>query len=984
MISKRFQRPSRAQENFRQFALNNSKGVDSTKAPIDPDTLYRAENLVVTPDGSVSLRKPLEVIRSNCRANDVIKFTRERRIFDPEYVLQWDYHLGGVRFSVYDTVTRIYPAFQIRYTTHYGELKFIWCQYSTDYLFYIDATRIKDLEVINLSTSTIIGGVRVAIDAFPDLVNKELYPNETYVVPRYLNLYFENDVVILEIKSPELTRLNTAEGEIPLNPNTTLDNPYAIRDNYGAVVPYCRGIVPYIMSKPWGEDFIPIPIDYTEGSLLETVVFNVKLDRHETPWDDRTETVNLEFKQDDGLTCTVEVTNWKRSGLQKAYTTIRAHLKGAAISKLKVTGTYTVEYSMIPAKEFEINADLDPNVNVWEILNVEFQRDDQIFVQLDLEFNLTRIVNTSPVLDTGLTVAKLTESVEDQRYRPIVTLAKNSSVSLILKAFCDIPSTPTYYAAWYRSIDGIHWNPMLLSGVHGTPIREVNPFWEPSKDVDVPEENDYITSNYYPFSADSERDFVVTNNSEGNPVHSRVDVLCTFAEDPYATNARYRFKIVSALEIDSDDPAFDASAEGTQRKVYAVVSQQEFVPNVGTKTEFLDYEFGNTVLGEKLYYKKAIYSYGSEKFYNNIFVSAIDSFETPLYNIIDTAVSTSNGITCVVPWRDYLVSSSESSIHLHSKQGDGYLTKIVNASIGIPKFDGKCCEPILNGILFKSGARLYQLYPNMYSGDDSTLNISDVSKPIEEYLEEYEDYVEGKVYSNTRPFAFSTEEEYVLMLPYDENSYTICLRYNYTHRIWNVCKYDAVFEDYNILSLNDIRLHGTMYEGKWICEFRFDSEFKYIEDATNPSPDLYYGDMLIDEDGNVKPTPIPFYLDTGYKTASISTTNQFVESKMIFATEDDIEAFPLQVTIAIDGDTHVTVTDVNSDAPFWKTSTRSVGVAGTSFRVSGDSGPNVLRQLITRYSGRGKAIRHILTGTPSSNFRLYETYVRYKMLNVKR
>jgi hypothetical protein len=109
----------------------------------------------------------------------------------------------------------------------------------------------------------------------------------------------------------------------------------------------------------------------------------------------------------------------------------------------------------------------------------------------------------------------------------------------------------------------------------------------------------------------------------------------------------------------------------------------------------------------------------------------------------------------------------------------------------------------------------------------------------------------------------------------------------------------------------------------------------------------------------------------------------------MFATEDDAEAFPMQLVVAVDGDPHITTVDVNTDAPFWKSGTSSVGVLGTSFRLSneeslGRASSGILRQLIVRYSGKGRSVRHILTGSPTSNFKLYETYVRYKTLNVKK
>ena len=137
---------------------------------------------------------------------------------------------------------------------------------------------------------------------------------------------------------------------------------------------------------------------------------------------------------------------------------------------------------------------------------------------------------------------------------------------------------------------------------------------------------------------------------------------------------------------------------------------------------------------------------------------------------------------------------------------------------------------------------------------------------------------------------------------------------------------------------------------------------------------------------HVEMSEIPFIWDTGQKTDSISDYRQFVESKFAFATLDEADSFPFTLHVAIDGDPHVTTIDVSTDAPFWKTA-ESKGVANTAFRLGNDSPAtgafNTLRQLVVRYSGKGKSIRHIIEGESSHNFKLYETYVRYKNISGK-
>jgi hypothetical protein len=178
--------------------------------------------------------------------------------------------------------------------------------------------------------------------------------------------------------------------------------------------------------------------------------------------------------------------------------------------------------------------------------------------------------------------------------------------------------------------------------------------------------------------------------------------------------------------------------------------------------------------------------------------------------------------------------------------------------------------------------------------------------------------------------------------------------------------------DYRIVSLNDIHIFGTY--GEYTAEFVFDADCDHGA----------YADVLRDDS-----LPIEFEWDTGQKTDSIAHTKQFVESKLMFATLGEQDSFPFTLYIAIDGDPHVTRTDVSTDAPFWKTTDgQSRGVLGTAFALGGATTPasgnfNTLRQFVTRYSGKGKSIRHVIVGASSCNFKLYETYVRYKNLNVK-
>jgi hypothetical protein len=245
------------------------------------------------------------------------------------------------------------------------------------------------------------------------------------------------------------------------------------------------------------------------------------------------------------------------------------------------------------------------------------------------------------------------------------------------------------------------------------------------------------------------------------------------------------------------------------------------------------------------------------------------------------------------------------------------------------------------------------------------------------------------------------------MLP--DTSRTLCLRYNYTTRIWTCHEYEVCFTGVKVNALNDIRLYGVDFNNR-ICEFKFDTEINEIAQNTLTKEEvatLPYGDIVTrNADGTYGSdisatllelldyvravqdthcvTPIEFELDTGQKSDTILTTKQFVESKLVFATLNKYDAFPMQLTVHVDGDQHLVTRDISTDAPFWKDGSTS-GVLNTTFGglSSTSDNFNTLRQLVVRYSGKGKSVRHILTGKSLCNFKLYETYIRYKLLNVK-
>ena len=384
---------------------------------------------------------------------------------------------------------------------------------------------------------------------------------------------------------------------------------------------------------------------------------------------------------------------------------------------------------------------------------------------------------------------------------------------------------------------------------------------------------------------------------------------------------------------------------------------------IGSETEYLYSNTVNTALGEKLYYKKSLFTYGKD-FGANIYPSDTDSFVTPLFNVIDLDTVGNSYVTTLVPWRNYLIAATENTVHLISKQDGGYYSKIINNFIGIPYEDRRTCKAILNGIIFKSGTKIYTLQPNAYSSDDSILNIGEISKPIEGLIPKY----------TTDNFAYSTETAYYLYIPM--KNYTLCFKYEYGKKVWCQFKYPVVFKDYWIKNLNYIYLYAT--SRRYVFGDAVDNSKVRYGDRLEGAGDINY-----ETDPDSVVTPIEFYLNTGQKADVMSTTKQFVETKFVIATLNNKDQFPLEIDISIDGTLHPIHIDANTDSAFWKNSLNDIGTLTTNFTFNDTNSLNVLRQMFVRYSGKGKTIQHEIQGVSYFNFKIYMLYYRYRTLNIK-
>ena len=407
----------------------------------------------------------------------------------------------------------------------------------------------------------------------------------------------------------------------------------------------------------------------------------------------------------------------------------------------------------------------------------------------------------------------------------------------------------------------------------------------------------------------------------------------------------------------------------------SLLTQQEYSLPIANKTEVLYNEYGSSVAGEKLYYKKAIYSYGLEQFKNNVFPSDTGSFITSLFNVIELDVTDGSAVNIVIPWRDYLIAASDKSIYLITRVGTSYTTKTINTYIGIPFEDRKTCKAILNGLIFKSGLKLYSLQPNPYSSDDTILNIKEISTPIENYIIKTD-------YDN---FAFTTEKAYYLFLPREEE--TLCLTYEYARGIWQKYTYPVPLIDYNLKSIDDIILIDKL--GK---EYYFNKELSEIPNSLEQEikDNLPYADYIdytlndMEEFGTTdessKYIPISYLLNSGQKTFNIVDTKQFVESKIILTTQTEQDIFPMELIIRIDGSPYPIRIDASTDAPLWKKDIWDRGSLSTNFISEETINNKTFKQGVFRYSGKGKSIEHLIQGNSIYNFKLYVVHYRFKNL----
>lgn len=370
-----------------------------------------------------------------------------------------------------------------------------------------------------------------------------------------------------------------------------------------------------------------------------------------------------------------------------------------------------------------------------------------------------------------------------------------------------------------------------------------------------------------------------------------------------------------------------------------------------------------------LYYKYRLFTYGGSVLNNNILMSDSDSITTPIMNTIDLYASNNSQITSLTAWRDYLIAATNTTMHLISFNDSGTTSKIINTYVGIPESDSETLRSILNGIIFKSGNKIYTLNPNAYSSDDTLLSLVEISKPVANYV---------LTENVKKSFAITTTDAYYLFMALEDT--TEVLKYEFTRAIWNRYTLPKSFIGYDLNDIDNIILYdstGSSYEFNKEC----------IVDISNNE---YYGDTLFDDNGQTYRKAFEFSVDSGEKTTTLMITKQYVESKLITSPLNNPDIYPINVDIYVDGfNTFSKHIDCSSDHSAIQdtfsppTESQSIALLNTNINANNSYVKNTLRQEFIRYSLKGKTIRHVISGNSYSNFELFVVYYKYKDSHVK-
>lgn len=379
---------------------------------------------------------------------------------------------------------------------------------------------------------------------------------------------------------------------------------------------------------------------------------------------------------------------------------------------------------------------------------------------------------------------------------------------------------------------------------------------------------------------------------------------------------------------------------------------------------------------------------------NFVYASGTNSAVMKLMN----SLSLPEEVTKIISWRGYLLLFSPRNIYLakYNSSIDGYDVKVLSNTVGVSRIDADTIVPVLNSVYFKSGNKIYRLVPNLYAASDDILNIHQVSTGINNILEDI-----TNVYEETHNFSYADADTYMVFIPIQTSNITICICYDFVKQVWTMQKYPKYLSDIEKFSNIEIYLkdNNTLYYfkdsmAKIMSEARADTDpdldtilhtIPYSDYLTTTPTELI--DMLdtatIETYSSIR-TPIQFEIDFGQKSSNYTMDKQFLESKLILATLSSKDNFPLTIDIYTDGVSRELHWDANTDGALIKSGLDSYGVLNTSFVPDGADYNGIFKQLIVKYSGKGKSIRHVISGQSKTLFKFYSMNVRARILPKKR
>lgn len=253
MISRHSRRNVRPVEPLNQFPITAAKGVDGTKNADSLDTVQELQNFDITPSGDAELRKPAVRIGSfSCADGEVLKVLP---LYRTGYFLKVTRVDGAIRAEIVDE-SDTPQGYKLIWYDYYTEEEYSAGFQGDDYTPMTFASW-DTAKSVDTNTTTLILNTKVRLDAAVFGTPETIYDPNLYAniadksFPRTIQLYWSDvDVCwIVKVVTPTVNILNTAEsGELGLDANMALDNPYAIRDSYNSSAPTVKNIIPYVSS----------------------------------------------------------------------------------------------------------------------------------------------------------------------------------------------------------------------------------------------------------------------------------------------------------------------------------------------------------------------------------------------------------------------------------------------------------------------------------------------------------------------------------------------------------------------------------------------------------------------------------------------------------------------------------------------------------------------------------------------------------------